>query len=124
MNSQLQLHDSLQLITNWWRSQCDGNWEHEYGMSIGTMDDPGWIVHVDFSFTNIVNLKRGILSEFKGDKCNWYKCEIVGGTSATSHLHSPPQIEDHQFMFRGMGGEGSLAAILAVCANVIVCHRE
>jgi|GEM_PF-3181522 len=33
-------------LTNWYQNQCDGDWEHKYGVSIETLDNPGWIVKI------------------------------------------------------------------------------
>lgn len=37
----------LQWIQEWYKSNCDGYWEHMYGVKIDTLDNPGWIVHID-----------------------------------------------------------------------------
>lgn len=29
-------------LQKWYKSQCDGDWEHEYGIKIETVDNPGW----------------------------------------------------------------------------------
>lgn len=36
-------------IMRWYASQCDGDWEHEHGMSIETIDNPGWALEVSFA---------------------------------------------------------------------------
>lgn len=35
----------------WYRSQCDGDWEHQNGVRIGTLDNPGWSIDVDLAGT-------------------------------------------------------------------------
>lgn len=35
----------------WYAAQCDGDWEHSYGVKIGTMDNPGWSLKVDLTDT-------------------------------------------------------------------------
>jgi hypothetical protein len=35
----------------WYRSQCDGDWEHQHGVRIGTLDNPGWSLDVDLAGT-------------------------------------------------------------------------
>lgn len=35
-------------IENWYRNRCDGEWEHDGGIRIATLDNPGWIIHVNF----------------------------------------------------------------------------
>ena len=34
-------------LENWYSSQCDGSWEHFYGIKIETLDNPGWAVEID-----------------------------------------------------------------------------
>ena len=36
-------------LQNWTMSQIDGDWEHEQGISIGMLDNPGWILSADIS---------------------------------------------------------------------------
>ncbi|MFI5925028.1 immunity 53 family protein [Micromonospora sp. NPDC051543] len=35
----------------WYATQCDGEWEHEYGIRIETLDNPGWSVRIDLGDT-------------------------------------------------------------------------
>jgi hypothetical protein len=37
----------LTFLQSWYLSQCDEDWEHEYGVKIATLDNPGWRVQVD-----------------------------------------------------------------------------
>lgn len=37
----------LNRLQEWYASQCDGEWEHSYGIKIHTLDNPGWYVEVD-----------------------------------------------------------------------------
>ncbi len=37
---------SLSVLERWYASQCDGEWEHGYGVRIDTLDNPGWRVHI------------------------------------------------------------------------------
>ena len=34
---------NLKTIENWFQSCCDGRWEHNFGFSLETTDNPGWI---------------------------------------------------------------------------------
>ncbi len=34
--------DVLARLQKWYLSQCDGDWEHQYGVEICTVDNPGW----------------------------------------------------------------------------------
>ena len=37
---------SLSTLERWYASQCNGEWEHGYGVRIDTLDNPGWHVHI------------------------------------------------------------------------------
>ena len=39
----------IQWLQDWTKSQIDGDWEHELGVSISMLDNPGWILSVDVS---------------------------------------------------------------------------
>ena len=52
----------LTRIQNWYQTNCNDDWEHSYGFSIGTLDNPGWSIKIDLSETPLENLQfdRGI----------------------------------------------------------------
>ena len=39
----------IQWLQDWTKSQIDGDWEHELGVSISMLDNPGWILSADVS---------------------------------------------------------------------------
>jgi immunity protein 53 of polymorphic toxin system len=39
----------------WYATRCNGEWEHGYGVSIGTLDNPGWSVEIDLKGTILAN---------------------------------------------------------------------
>lgn len=43
----------LSRICSWYASQCNGQWEHEFGIKIETVDNPGWSVEVDLAHTDL-----------------------------------------------------------------------
>jgi hypothetical protein len=62
-------------LENWYAGNCNGDWEHSYGIKIETSDNPGWIVDIDL--TNTV-MDRKVFDPFKRerDNCNWIHCSI------------------------------------------------
>jgi hypothetical protein len=34
-------------LEKWYESNCDGDWEHTYGVEISTLDNPGWRVKLN-----------------------------------------------------------------------------
>ena len=39
-------------LEEWYASRCDGLWKHRYGISIETLDNPGWRVKIDLHGTS------------------------------------------------------------------------
>lgn len=42
---------ALQWLQAWYAVQCDSEWEHGYGVEIGTLDNPGWTVKINLTGT-------------------------------------------------------------------------
>lgn len=75
------MDDPLQALQAWYAQQCNGDWEHRWGVEITTLDNPGWRVQIDLvgtalegrdfkSFTEPVNAL-----DFPG--CDrWLDCSI------------------------------------------------
>jgi hypothetical protein len=51
--------DNLNWLSQWYLAQCDGDWEHSYGVKIDTLDNPGWTIKIDLTDTPM----RGIAFE-------------------------------------------------------------
>ncbi|MGW7050641.1 immunity 53 family protein [Streptomyces sp. NPDC054887] len=47
----------LDWLQGWYSGQCDGDWEHEWGIRIETLDNPGWLVTVDLEGTPLDELE-------------------------------------------------------------------
>lgn len=43
----------LDWLQNWYAQQCDDDWEHEWGVRIATLDNPGWTVEIDLEETDL-----------------------------------------------------------------------
>ena len=41
----------LTRLVSWYSEQCNGLWEHSYGILIDTLDNPGWSVKIDLDET-------------------------------------------------------------------------
>lgn len=54
--------DLLQRIQRWYTINCNGDWEHDYGVSIWhgisiqTLDNPGWTIIIDLENTCLINV--------------------------------------------------------------------
>lgn len=40
-------------LIDWYLSNCDGDWEHVYGVKLETLDNPGWILTIDLAETDL-----------------------------------------------------------------------
>ena len=43
----------IQKLQKWYSSQCDGDWEHEFGVKLETLDNPGWSISIDLEMTSL-----------------------------------------------------------------------
>ena len=43
----------IEWLQKWYLNRCNADWEHEYGIHIETLDNPGWSVVIDLSNTEI-----------------------------------------------------------------------
>ena len=41
----------LSLLEEWYASQCNGDWEHSWGVKIDTLDNPGWSISINLNDT-------------------------------------------------------------------------
>jgi hypothetical protein len=41
----------LERLQRWYAANCDGEWEHQRGVRIDTLDNPGWDLEVDLMGT-------------------------------------------------------------------------
>ncbi|GGY90672.1 rhodanese-related sulfurtransferase [Streptomyces nitrosporeus] len=43
----------IQFIQSWYASNCNGEWEHEFGVRMATSDNPGWHIEIDVTETDL-----------------------------------------------------------------------
>jgi hypothetical protein len=43
----------LERFVEWFRDQCDGDWEHGHAIRLVTLDNPGWSLDVSLEGTSI-----------------------------------------------------------------------
>ena len=65
----------LEWIQEWYSSECDGDWEHTYGIKIETLDNPGWVVNIQLHETEYedIELDSGLIENSEHD---WYSFRI------------------------------------------------
>ncbi len=72
--------NQLSRLRNWYAAQCDGDWEHSYGIKIDTLDNPGWLLSVDLADTDLHG--KAFQSIHRGDSeddVDWLHCKVESG---------------------------------------------
>ena len=72
----------LRRLQDWYKSNCNDDWEHSYGISIQTLDNPGWIVKVDLQETDLETLQFARQFQSSTDENDWFTCKIQDGSLA------------------------------------------
>lgn len=62
-------------IKKWYLNHCDGDWEHNYGITIQTIDNPGWEVMIDLKETEHEDLICDNHLQVNSDN-DWYSYKI------------------------------------------------
>ncbi|MBA3697482.1 MAG: immunity 53 family protein [Planctomycetes bacterium] len=45
--------NTLQRLERWFMANCDGDWEHGSGITISTLDNPGWTIDINVEETTL-----------------------------------------------------------------------
>jgi hypothetical protein len=68
--------DLLKRLQEWYVSQCNGVWEQTYGISVSTLDNPGWSLNIDLMGTYLFDRTFDEVRIEGADKNDWYVCKI------------------------------------------------
>ena len=85
-------------LVEWYKSCCDGNWEHSYGIKIGALDNPGWSVKINLNWTDLEEKSFKEIAIDNGDN-DWIFCKV----------------EDKEF--RGYGDPDKLNSLIEIFKN-------
>ena len=70
--------DQLQRLQAWYLAHCNGDWEHTYGITISTLDNPGWTLEVELADTELFDKPFETLQQLS-DTQDWIHCSIREG---------------------------------------------
>jgi len=87
--------NELQRLQQWYRAQCNGDWEHSYGVKVDTLDNPGWRLRIDLEETDLATAAFSPLSVERSDT-DWVHCKV------------------EQSAFHGHGGAENLTELLDI----------
>jgi hypothetical protein len=85
----------LTWLQDWYANQCDGDWEHDYGVRIETLDNPGWLVSINLIGTDMED-RQFVRLEREHSAVDWVHCWV------------------NDNIFEGAGGAHNLDAILRI----------
>jgi hypothetical protein len=91
-------------LQNWYAAQCDGDWEHSYGVQIETLDNPGWYVVINLADTPLEGATFQPVDERHRSEDNWIDCRLVEEHPLRVRVGGP--------YFAGAGGSHNLSEIL------------
>jgi len=66
----------LDRLQDWYLGQCNGDWEHQYGVKIDTLDNPGWDVEIDIRDTYLAGREFSKISIQRKEEDNWLLCWV------------------------------------------------
>ncbi|MGE5787130.1 MAG: immunity 53 family protein [Myxococcales bacterium] len=87
--------ETISRLEQWYVSQCDDDWEHQYGIKIDTLDNPGWSVEVDLLDTALMAREFREVNHERSDS-DWIRCRVRDGK------------------FEGFGGVRNLGEVIEV----------
>ena len=65
----------LEELQDWYVANCDGEWEHQYGVKIETIDNPGWLVKIDLRGTPLERIPFKPV-RFGAAPEKWMECSV------------------------------------------------
>ncbi|GAA5149216.1 hypothetical protein GCM10023213_46570 [Prosthecobacter algae] len=65
---------TLETLQSWYAAHCNGDWEHSYGVQITTLDNPGWLVTIDLTGTDLEHLTCSHNED--RSESDWMTCSV------------------------------------------------
>lgn len=72
-------------LQTWYLAQCNGEWEHSYGVTIQSCDNPGWWVTINLIGTHLHKREFSEIAEGVDEQrfalgSRWLSCYTENGT--------------------------------------------
>ena len=72
------MQGELEEIQRWYDAQCDEDWEHEFGVRIATLDNPGWTLEIDLEETPLDGREFPSIKDMAPER-DWLFWEVSEG---------------------------------------------
>ena len=110
------MSDELSWLQQWYSAHCDGDWEHGFGVTIETLDNPGWSVKIvedtELASTPFEPVKTAV------SDTNWVHCRVTEGKERALARPFPPGRQ-----FEGFGGALNLGDIIKIFRTWVEAKR-
>ena len=61
---------------DWYQRQCDGDWEHSWGVKLETVDNPGWTLTIDLEETDLEGVAFQKIEHDLQSDVSWWVCFV------------------------------------------------
>ncbi len=68
----------LARLASWYVTQCNGDWEHQHGIKLVTLDNPGWHLAVDLVSTGLEDKHFEPVTR-ESNSTDWVHCRVQDG---------------------------------------------
>jgi hypothetical protein len=65
--------DPFELLQQSYATHCNGSWEHQHGVKIETLDNPGWRVTIDLMDTELQDVPLTPVEHCAEDQSRWWR---------------------------------------------------
>ncbi|MET8161729.1 Imm53 family immunity protein [Sphaerisporangium sp. NPDC005289] len=77
--------DAFAFLQSWYASCCNDDWEHSYGVTIDTLDNPGWHLKIDLVDTPLAGTT---LDHLAVERTEDHTARHAGPQQATAYSRS------------------------------------
>jgi hypothetical protein len=109
--------DELSWLQQWYLVHCDGEWEHAFGVSIDTIDNPGWSVTICVEGTELASALFEPVKKAVSEN-NWVHCHVTERKEGAL-TRSLPNFRP----FEGFGGALNLSDIIGIFRTWVETKR-
>ena len=65
---------TLQRLSQWYLRHCNGDWEHSFGFSINTLDNPGISIDINLADTELQKIPFAEIKQDYDSEDRWFVC--------------------------------------------------
>jgi len=66
--------DTITRLNEWFAAHCDGDWEHDVGVRIESLDNPGWRVRIRLADTSLESVPFEVITDEYDHETRWLRC--------------------------------------------------